>query len=80
MRDYLMARKKRKEARLLGYEILFNKQGQLITERVSVDISELKQHLTKEDFNLLKSTLQSASIALDKVHSKIESDLNARKV
>ena len=75
-----MARKKRKEARLLGYEILFNKQGQLITERVSVDISELKQHLTKEDFNLLKSTLQSASIALDTVHSKIESDLNARKV
>tara|TARA_R110002020_G_scaffold168750_1_gene357706 strand:- start:447 stop:677 length:231 start_codon:yes stop_codon:yes gene_type:complete len=74
-----MARKKRKEAKLLGYEILFNRQGQLITERVSVDITKLKQHLTKEDFNLLRSIMRSASKELDKVHDKIEVDLNARK-
>ena len=74
-----MARKKRKEARLLGYEVLFNKQGQLITERTSVDITKLKQHLTSEDFNLLQSTMRSASRELDEVHDRIESDLNARK-
>lgn len=74
-----MARKKRKEATLLGYKLLFNKQGQLITERISVDITKLKQSLTKEDFNLLKSIMRSASKELDKVHNKIEVDLNARK-
>ena len=74
-----MARKKRKEAKLLGYEVLFNKQGQLITERTSVDITKLKQHLTSEDFNLLQSTMRSASRELDEVHDRIESDLNSRK-
>jgi hypothetical protein len=74
-----VARKKRKEATLLGYKLLFNKQGQLITERISVDITKLKQSLTKEDFNLLKSIMRSASKELDKVHNKIEVDLNARK-
>ena len=48
-----MARIKREEAKLLGYEILFNKQGQLISERTSTDITKLKNQLTKEDFNLL---------------------------
>ena len=74
-----MARIKREEAKLLAYAILFNKQGQLITERTSTDITQLKKHLTKEDFNLLQSTMRSATRELDNVHNKIEADLNARK-
>ena len=38
-----MARKKRKEAKLLGYEILFNKQGQLITEAYNTEKIEIKE-------------------------------------
>jgi len=74
-----MARIKREEAKLLGYEILFNKQGQLISERTSTDITKLKNQLTKEDFNLLQSTVRSATRELDAIHNKIEADLNARK-
>ena len=74
-----MARIKREEAKLLAYAILFNKQGQLITERTSTDITQLKKHLTKEDFNLLQSTMRSATRELDEVHNKIEADLNGRK-
>ena len=74
-----MARKKREEAKLLGYEVLFNKQGQLITERTTTDITILAKQLTKEDFNLLQSTIRSATRELDAVHNKIEADLNARK-
>jgi hypothetical protein len=74
-----MARIKREEAKLLAYAILFNKQGQLITERTSTDITQLKKHLTKEDFNLLQSTMRSATRELDNVHNKIEADLNGRK-
>jgi len=70
---------KRTEAKLLGYTILFNKKGQLITERLSTNIKELEDRLTKEDFNLLQSVLRSGKRELDKVHSKIEADLNARK-
>jgi len=74
-----VARIKREEAKLLAYAILFNKQGQLITERTSTDITKLKKHLTKEDFNLLQSTIRSATRELDSVHNKIEADLNGRK-
>ena len=74
-----MARKKREEAKLLGYELLFNKQGQLITERTTTDITILAKQLSKEDFNLLQSTIRSATRELDSVHNKIEADLNGRK-
>ena len=73
-----MARIKREEAKLLAYTVLFNKQGQLITERISTDIKKLKKFLSKEEFNLLQSVLRSAKTELDAVHNKIEADLNAR--
>ena len=73
-----MPRIKREEAKLLAYTVLFNKQGQLITERISTDIKKLKKFLSIEEFNLLQSVLRSASTELDAVHNKIEADLNAR--
>jgi|TARA_R110000824_G_scaffold76343_7_gene193451 hypothetical protein len=74
-----VTRKKREEARLLSYALLFNKQGQLITERTSTDITKLQDQLTKEDFNTLQTTVRTAARELDEVHSKIEADLNSRK-
>ena len=73
-----MPRIKREEAKLLAYTVLFNKQGQLITERISTDIKKLKKFLSIEEFNLLQSVLRSATTELDAVHNKIEADLNAR--
>jgi len=73
-----MARIKREEAKLLAYTVLFNKQGQLITERISTDIKKLKKFLSREEFSLLQSVLRSATTELDAVHNKIEADLNAR--
>ena len=73
-----MPRIKREEAKLLAYTVLFNKQGQLITERISTDIKKLKKFLSKEEISLLQSVLRSASTELDAVHNKIEADLNAR--
>tara|TARA_R100000656_G_C3914091_1_gene121510 strand:+ start:148 stop:372 length:225 start_codon:yes stop_codon:yes gene_type:complete len=72
-------KRKRKEAKLLGYSILFNKKGQLITERTTTDIKELESKLTKEDFNLLQAVLRSGTRELNKVHNLIEEELNARK-
>jgi len=70
---------KRMEAKLLSYTILFNRKGQLITERTSTDIKKLEKKLTKENFNLLQSVIRSGTRELDSVHNKIEADLNARK-
>ena len=44
---------KRTEAKLIGYTIIINKKGQLITERTTTDIKQLEKKLTKENYNLL---------------------------
>tara|TARA_R100001480_G_scaffold140876_1_gene138174 strand:+ start:429 stop:653 length:225 start_codon:yes stop_codon:yes gene_type:complete len=70
---------KRKEARLLGYEIMFNRKGQLITQRTTTDITKLKDTLNIKDFSLLQSVIRSGTRELDEVHNKIEAELNSRK-
>tara|TARA_R100001460_G_scaffold6145_4_gene16294 strand:- start:31 stop:258 length:228 start_codon:yes stop_codon:yes gene_type:complete len=72
-------RKKREEARLLSYTLLYDKSGKLITERVSTDIKKLKTFLTVEDYNTLKMTIREATTELDKIHNKIEAHLNGRR-
>tara|TARA_R110000744_G_scaffold63069_3_gene129869 strand:+ start:639 stop:860 length:222 start_codon:yes stop_codon:yes gene_type:complete len=67
------------EATLLGYRILFDSKGNLITERISVDIKKLKKSFSLEDYNLLRSVLSEAKTKLDKVHNQIETALNFRK-
>ena len=60
-------RKKRKEARLLSYSLLYDKSGKLITERTSTDIKELEKFFTPEEYQTLRT-----------VHNHIESCLNSR--
>ena len=69
---------KRKEARLLGYTLMYEKSGKLITERISTDIEKLKPYFTDEEFYTLKTTIRKATTELDKIHNKIEADLNCR--
>tara|TARA_R100000781_G_scaffold33973_1_gene24588 strand:- start:217 stop:435 length:219 start_codon:yes stop_codon:yes gene_type:complete len=70
---------KKNEARLLAYELIFSKDGQLITQRTSTDITKLKKYFTKEEYKTLEATVKSATKFLDEVHNRIEADLNARK-
>ena len=72
-------RTKRKEAKLLGYELLYNRAGNLITERTSTDIRELKKYFSVEEYSTLQTVLREATIKLDEVHNYIEASLNARK-
>jgi len=73
-------RTKRKEAKLLGYELLYNIAGNLVTERTSVDISKLKKYFTQEEYATLQTVVREATKKLDEVHNYIEANLNARKM
>tara|TARA_X000001316_G_C911737_1_gene26902 strand:- start:607 stop:837 length:231 start_codon:yes stop_codon:yes gene_type:complete len=68
----------RKEAKLLSYTLLYDKSGNLITERTSVDIKALEEHMPKQEYETLKLILREATQKLDAVHSHIENCLNAR--
>tara|TARA_Y100000310_G_scaffold150932_1_gene150438 strand:+ start:426 stop:647 length:222 start_codon:yes stop_codon:yes gene_type:complete len=67
------------EAVLIGYKILFDRKGNLITERISTDIKKLKKYFSQEDYSMVRSIINEATIKLDKIHNEIEAALNARK-
>jgi len=69
---------KRKEAKLLGYTLLYDRTGRLITERTSTDITELKKFLTKEEYNTLNTVVRETTNKLDKIHKYLEDYLNSR--
>lgn len=70
---------KKKEATLLGYKIIFDTKGNLVTERTTTDIKDIKNLFTKKDYYILKSIIREATLRLDNVHSQIETALDARK-
>jgi NADH:ubiquinone oxidoreductase subunit F (NADH-binding) len=69
---------KREEARLLSYTLLYNRSGNLVTERTSTDISELEKYFSKEEYSTLQTVIREATSQLDKVHNYIEANLNGR--
>ena len=71
---------KRKEATLLGYKFLYDKSGKLITERITTDISKLKEHFKPEDYAVLEVVMREGTTKLDSIHQDIENHLNARKM
>ena len=71
---------KRKEATLMGYKLLYNRSGKLITERTSTDITELKPYFSKEEYATLQTLIRETTVKLDEIHNYIEANLNARRM
>ena len=69
---------KRNEAQLLAYRLLYDKSGNLVTERTKVDIAKLKKYLSRQDYENLRVIIREATVKLDEILSYIESCLNAR--
>tara|TARA_R100000306_G_C4342123_1_gene125767 strand:+ start:591 stop:812 length:222 start_codon:yes stop_codon:yes gene_type:complete len=70
---------KRPDATLVGYRVLFDTKGNLVTERTSTDIKKLKKFLSREDYSLLRTIIFEATSQIDQIHNQIEATLNARK-
>ncbi len=69
---------KKNEAILLSYKLLIDTKGKLHTERSVSDIDQLEEQFNISTFNTLKTVLRVGKIELDKVHNKIENELDAR--
>tara|TARA_S200002703_G_scaffold136622_1_gene126036 strand:+ start:672 stop:902 length:231 start_codon:yes stop_codon:yes gene_type:complete len=69
---------KRKEAQVLGYKLLYDRTGKLVSERTSTDITSLKKYLSKEEYNTLDTVIREATLKLDGIHKYLEDYLNAR--
>ena len=51
----------KQEATLLGYKVLYNRAGKLITERTSTDIKELKPYFTTEEYATLQTIVREGT-------------------
>jgi len=72
--------KNKKEATLIGYKLLYNRAGKLITERISTDIKELKSYFSKEEYSTLQTLIRETTVKLDEIHNYVEANLNARRM
>ena len=70
---------KKNEAVLLGYKLLFDSKGNLVTERTSTDLAAMKESFSEKDYHLLTSVLFETKTRLDKIHIEIEKALDSRK-
>jgi hypothetical protein len=70
----------RKEAQLLGYRLLYDRSGKLVTERTDTDITTLKKYFSVEEFNTLNTVIRETKTKLDAIHHYVEASLNCRKM
>ena len=69
---------KKNEATLISYKLVIDQKGKVYSERSISDIDEIEERFNPIMFSTLKTTLRTARTELDKIHNKIESDLNCR--
>tara|TARA_R100001460_G_scaffold2572_1_gene8280 strand:+ start:46 stop:270 length:225 start_codon:yes stop_codon:yes gene_type:complete len=69
---------KREEAVLIGYKLLYDRSGKLVTERISTDITKLKPFFSEKEYAILKTIIREGTVKLDEIHNHIEANLNAR--
>ena len=69
---------KKNEATLISYKLVIDKKGKVYSERSVSDIDQLEERFTVVLFNTLKTVLRNTTVELDKIHNKLEADLNAR--
>ena len=68
----------KKDATLISYKLIIDQKGKVYSERSLSDIDQIEERLKPILFNTLKQVLQRTSTELDKIHNKVEADLNAR--
>ena len=69
---------KKKEATLISYKLVIDQKGKVYSERSLSDIDQIEERFKPVLFNTLKQVLKRTSSELDKIHNKVEADLNSR--
>ena len=69
---------KKNEATLISYKLVIDQKGKVYSERSVSDIDQIEERFTPILFSTLKTVLRNATVELDKIHNKVEADLNSR--
>ena len=67
------------EANLISFSVLIDTKGKIITEQSVADISVIKEKLPVNTYYTVQTIIRTAKEEMSKLHSKIETELDARK-
>tara|TARA_B100001142_G_scaffold35912_2_gene31668 strand:- start:2600 stop:2821 length:222 start_codon:yes stop_codon:yes gene_type:complete len=67
------------EANLISFSVLIDTKGKIITEQSVADISVIKEKLPVNTYYTAQTIIRVAKEEISKLHSKIETELDARK-
>jgi len=65
-------RVKRKEADLMGFKLIINKQGQFITELKSYPMEKIPLHFKKENAGVIIAMLRECKTNFTELHTYLE--------
>ena len=66
------------EANVISYKVLIDATGKIITESSIAEIDKMKGILPAYTLSTLKTIIRIADVEFKKIHSKIETELDAK--
>jgi len=66
------------EANIIGYRILVDSTGKLVTEKSIAEINKVKGDLSPYTYSILKTIVRVADVEFKRIHNRIETELDAR--
>ena len=69
---------KKNEANIISFAVLIDTKGKIVTEQQTAEISAIKEKLSPITYSTLETIVRTAKAELNKLHQKIETELDAK--
>ena len=66
------------DGNIISFKVLLDSSGKLITEKSELELNKIKESIPKETYYTLQTILRTVNSEFNKLHNKIETELDAR--
>lgn len=66
------------DGNIISFRVLLDSSGKLITEKSELELNKIKDVVPTETYYTLQTILRTVNAEFNKLHNKIETELDAR--
>jgi|TARA_B100000073_G_scaffold309507_1_gene281265 hypothetical protein len=66
------------DGNIISFKVLLDSSGKLVTEKSELELNKIKESIPKETYYTLQTILRTVNAEFNKLHNKIETELDAR--
>lgn len=66
------------DGNIISFKVLLDSSGKLITEKSELELNKIKDVVPTETYYTLQTILRTVNAEFNKLHNKIETELDAR--